>query len=76
MTHDHQTGIRLYWFDGRIEELKQPLDPAVHPEIIRRSGEHHVHFAFTGHVDADGFAVYEEQSIAEDTHTGLPARDN
>ena len=76
MTHDHQTRIRLYWFDGRIEELKQPLDPAVHPEIIRRSREHHIHFAFTGHIDADGFAVYEEQRLGDDTHPGLPARDH
>jgi hypothetical protein len=76
VTYADEIRIRLYWFDGRIEELKQPLDPAVHPEIIRRSGEHHIHFAFTGHIDADGFAVYEEHGIAEDPHSRLPGRDH
>ena len=53
--------VRLYWSDGRVEELKQSLDVTEQPRIARNSNGRHLHFAFTGVIDADGFAVYEQQ---------------
>ena len=35
------------------------------PQIVRRTGIRLVHFAFTGVIDAHGFAVYEQQTDAQ-----------
>jgi hypothetical protein len=60
-TDDRRLAARLYWNDGRVEDLKQPLDATEQPHITRNTNGRHLHFAFTGVIDADGFAVYEEQ---------------
>src|SRR3954464_13362733 len=59
---DGRLRVRLYWADGRVEEPRQALDVMTQAQIVRRSGERHLHlhFTFTGVIDADGFAVYEE----------------
>jgi hypothetical protein len=57
--------VRLYWADGRVEELKERLDVMAQPQIVRRTDGRHVHFAFTGVIDAHGFAVYEELAGGE-----------
>jgi hypothetical protein len=68
MTADHgdRLPVRLYWSDGRVEDAKDTLDVSAHPRIVRRSGGRHVPFVFTGIIDADGFAVYEEQPESAD----------
>lgn len=58
--------VRLYWIDGRVEEPRQMLDVAAQPQIVRRTEGRHLHFAFTGLIDTDGFAVYEEQAESRD----------
>jgi hypothetical protein len=36
------------------------LEVMAQPQIVRRTNGRHVHFGFTGVIDGDGFAVYEE----------------
>jgi hypothetical protein len=57
----HRLRVRLYWTDGRVEEPRQTLDVVAQPQLVRRTQGRQLHFAFTGVVDADGFAVFEEQ---------------
>jgi hypothetical protein len=34
-TDDRRLSARLYWNDGRVEDLKQPLDATAQPHITR-----------------------------------------
>src|SRR4051812_36334781 len=52
---------RLYWSDGRVEEPRQVIDVNAQPQIVRRTEGQDLHFVFTGVIDTDGFAVYEEE---------------
>src|SRR4051812_9232661 len=58
---DRRLRVRLYWADGRVEEPRQTFDLLAQPQLVRRTDKRHLHFVFTGVIDADGFAVYEEQ---------------
>jgi hypothetical protein len=62
---DGRHRVRLYWTDGRVEEPRQILDVLAQPQLVRRTDGRHLHFAFTGVIDADGFAVYEEQAESD-----------
>ena len=64
-----QQRVRLYWTDGRVEEPRQTLDVTAQPQIARRTDGRHLHFSFTGKIDGDGFAVYEEQPDLPDDRT-------
>ena len=59
---DGRHRVRLYWTDGRIEEPRQMLDVLAQPQLVRRTEGRHLHFVFTGVIDRDGFAVYEEEA--------------
>ena len=77
---DHDGGpwlhVRLYSSDGRIEELKEALEVTTHPEIARRTEDQHLHFIFTGLVDADGFAVYQQTNLVPDNHVRNRPKDH
>jgi hypothetical protein len=63
---DGRHRVRLYWADGRVEEPRQTLDVAAQPQLVRRTEGRSLHFTFTGTMDADGFAVYEEEAERPD----------
>jgi hypothetical protein len=48
----------------------QALNVIAQPQLVRRAEGRHLHFAFTGVIDADGFAVYEELPPSPDDHHG------
>ena len=51
--------VRLYWTDGRIEELKGDLDAGTR-HIVRPSADGHRRFSNTEEVDDEGFAIFWE----------------
>ena len=51
--------VRLYWLDGRVEELKGELDAATR-RIVRPSAEGPRHFLFVEEIDDEGFAIFWE----------------
>jgi hypothetical protein len=51
--------VRLYWLDGRIEELKGEVDPETRL-VVRPSEGGHRHFLFTEEIDDEGFAIFWE----------------
>jgi hypothetical protein len=61
--------VRLYWLDGRVEELKGRVD-AQTTHIVRQGagGEHH--FIFAEEIDDEGFAIFWEE---EDYGHGKPS---
>ena len=58
--------VRLYWLDGRVEELKQevPSDTAL---IVRNHDGGHRHFTFAEEFD-EGFAIFWEEEVSEQRH--------
>ena len=50
---------RLYWLDGRVEELKVELD-ATTTHVIRERDDRHHHFTFAEEIDDEGFAIFWE----------------
>ena len=59
MASEHSMRVRLYWADGRVEELKEELafDTTL---VVRTVDGGHRHFRFDGEFDNDGFAVFVE----------------
>ena len=55
--------VRLYWLDGRIEELKNEVDAAT-TNIVRNTAEGHRHFSFVEEIDDEGFAIFWEEEPA------------
>lgn len=51
--------VRLYWLDGRIEELKGEVDPGTQV-VVRQTGGGHRHFMFAEEIDDEGFAIFWE----------------
>jgi len=45
------------------------VDVTTQPQLVRRTEGRHLHIAFDGVFDADGFAVYEEQPESTDDRT-------
>ena len=56
--------VRLYWHDGRIEELKGEIDGGT-TRIVRQSATGHRHFTFAEEIDDEGFAIFWEDEAEE-----------
>ena len=50
---------RLYWLDGRVEELKGEIDPETRV-IVRPGPNGQHHFAAVEEIDDEGFAIFWE----------------
>jgi hypothetical protein len=58
--------LRLYWLNGRVEELKGEVD-AQTMHIVRQTDEGEHHFTFAEEIDDEGYAIFwedEEQAPA------------
>lgn len=55
--------VRLYWLDGRVEELKGEVDAGITHIIRQRDGMPH-HFTFAEEIDDEGFAIFWEDDVA------------
>jgi hypothetical protein len=55
--------VRLYWLDGRVEELKGEVDGAT-TRIVRPSADGPHHFSFVEEIDDEGFAIFWEDERA------------
>ena len=54
--------VRLYWQDGRIEELKSEIDAST-TTVVRTVGDGtHRHFTFIEEIDDEGFAIFWENA--------------
>ena len=51
--------VRLYWLDGRVEELKGEV-AADTMHIVRQTADGQRHFAFIEEIDDEGFAIFWE----------------
>jgi hypothetical protein len=51
--------VRLYWTDGRVEDLKREIVTGT-TLVVRNVEGGHRHFLFAGEFDNDGFAVFTE----------------
>lgn len=56
--------VRLYWLDGRVEELKGEVD-ATTLHIVRQTAGGQHRFEFAEEIDDEGFAIFWEE---ETTH--------
>ena len=61
----HTMRVRLYWLDGRVEELKGQVD-AHTMHIVRQSGGEQHHFVFAEEIDDEGFAIFWEEEDYEE----------
>lgn len=52
--------VRLYWLDGRVEELKGevPTDTAY---VVRQTAQGQRRFEFAEEIDDEGFAIFWEE---------------
>jgi hypothetical protein len=46
--------VRLYWLDGRVEQLKGDVDAGT-THIVRQTPQGHGHFTFAEEIDDEGF---------------------
>jgi hypothetical protein len=53
--------VRLYWADGRVEQLKGDVDAGT-THIVRPTPEGHRHFAFAEEIDDEGYAIFWEEN--------------
>ena len=51
--------VRLYWQNGRVEELKGEIDVGT-THIVRPSASGNRHFTTTEETDDEGFAIFWE----------------
>jgi hypothetical protein len=51
--------VRLYWLDGRVEELKGEVDAGT-TNVVRQTAQGHHHFTFAEEIDDEGFAIFWE----------------
>ena len=58
--------VRLYWLDGRVEELKQEV-PSDTTLIVRNHDGGHRHFTFAEEF-GEGFAIFWEDEATEPRH--------
>ena len=58
--------VRLYWLDGRVEELKREVEDDT-TLIIREGPQGHHHFLAVEEIDDEGFAIFWEEDSAETT---------
>jgi hypothetical protein len=49
--------VRLYWLDGRVEQLKGEVDAGT-THIVRETSQGHGHFTFAEEIDDEGFAIF------------------
>ena len=58
--------VRLYWLDGRVEQLKGDVDAGT-THIVRQTPQGHGHFTFAEEIDDEGFAIFwqDEDEPAE-----------
>jgi len=52
--------VRLYWLDGRVEQLKGEVDAGT-THIVRQSPDGHGHFTFAEEIDDEGFAIFWQE---------------
>ena len=57
--------VRLYWLDGRIEELKGVVDAST-MEVVRNTADGLRRFEFAEEIDDEGFAIFWEEEAAAD----------
>ena len=62
MTPQSTMPVRLYWQDGRVEELKEEV-PSGTTLIVRNTANGHRHFRFIEEFD-EGFAIFWEDDEA------------
>jgi len=56
--------VRLYWLDGRVEELKGEVDAAT-MHIVRQTSGGQRRFEFAEEIDDEGFAIFwEEEQVS------------
>lgn len=67
--------VRLYWLDGRVEELKGRVDAGTRT-VVRQSPQGHRHFVWIEEIDDEGFAIFweEEEGEAGGTSGGSGAK--
>ena len=51
--------VRLYWLDGRIEELKGEVDSGT-THVVRQTAQGQRQFTFAEEIDDEGFAIFWE----------------
>lgn len=59
--------VRLYWLDGRVEELKHEVAAGTTLIVRSRRDGGHRHFTFTEEFDDEGFAIFWEDEDAQAT---------
>ena len=61
--------VRLYWQDGRVEELKKAVDAST-THVVRQSEDGLHHFIFAEEIDDEGFAIFWEDDEASTSGSG------
>ena len=56
--------VRLYWLDGRVEELTREVEDDT-TLIIRQGPQGHHHFIAVEEIDDEGFAIFWEEDGAK-----------
>lgn len=56
--------VRLYWADGRVEELKGEV-AADTMHVVRPTAGGHRRFTFAEEIDDEGFAIFWEDERQE-----------
>ena len=51
--------VRLYWLDGRVEELKGEVDAST-MRVVRQTAQGQRQFSFAEEIDDEGFAIFWE----------------
>jgi hypothetical protein len=49
--------VRVYWSDGRIETVRQPIDSEVTMIVRQDKDGTHRHFEVTDELDAEGYVI-------------------
>ena len=57
--------VRLYWLDGRIEELKGVVDGGT-TQVVRKTSDGPRYFMFAEEIDDEGFAIFWEETPETD----------
>jgi hypothetical protein len=63
--------VRLYWLNGRVEELKGQID-AETTIVVRQTPDGPRHFSSVEEIDDEGFAIFWEDG--DEPEDNSPAR--
>ena len=59
--------VRLYWADGRVEQLKGEVDAGT-THVVRQTPDGERRFEFAEEIDDEGYDVFWQEEDAPTTH--------